>query len=248
MDWQITKFIMLSVDLGRKTCSYRKWDLMGIPCAHAISCIWLKREQPESYVSKWYSKEVYLHTYNNLIYSIRDKEDWPSSGKPPLGKPKYGRAMPGRPKRLRRLEPHEVVTHNGTKLSRKYNILLCSKCGAIGHNIRTCDRRKHEAINKVMWDFEFQHFNLIYLAWLMSCLYYFDRPNKQTVPLTEGVGSLRNPLEPEAPTNSPHQPQQAATSSPRQPQQAATSSPRQPPPATSHSKQQPQLTNHLPPP
>ena len=68
---------IFSVDLGRKTCSCRKWDLTGIPCAHAISCIWLKREQPESYVSKWYSKEVYLPTYNNLIYSIRDKEDWP---------------------------------------------------------------------------------------------------------------------------------------------------------------------------
>ena len=27
------------VDLEEKKCSYRKWDIIGIPCCHAISCI-----------------------------------------------------------------------------------------------------------------------------------------------------------------------------------------------------------------
>ena len=139
-----------SMDLGRKTCSFMKCDLTGIPCAHAISCIWNERKQPKEYVSKWYTKDVYLATYVNLIYHIWDKEDWPSSGNPPLAKPNYHKAMPWRPKRLHRLEPHEVVTHNGTKLSWKHNIPFCSNCGGIGHNVRTCDKRKQDELNKVM--------------------------------------------------------------------------------------------------
>ncbi|KAK8683005.1 hypothetical protein V6N13_039081 [Hibiscus sabdariffa] len=41
----INQFI---VDLDEKSCSCRKWDLSGIPCAHAISAIWFNKEHPEA--------------------------------------------------------------------------------------------------------------------------------------------------------------------------------------------------------
>ncbi|XP_024200609.1 uncharacterized protein LOC112203945 [Rosa chinensis] len=42
------------VDLGRRACACRRWDLTGIPCKHAISAINFMREKPEDYVDACY--------------------------------------------------------------------------------------------------------------------------------------------------------------------------------------------------
>jgi hypothetical protein len=42
------------VNLVQKTCTCRKWDLTGIPCCHAIACIWHNRKDPEAFVSSYY--------------------------------------------------------------------------------------------------------------------------------------------------------------------------------------------------
>ena len=39
-----------TVDLAESKCSYRKWDITSIPCAHAISCIFFNKEEAEKYV------------------------------------------------------------------------------------------------------------------------------------------------------------------------------------------------------
>jgi hypothetical protein len=36
------------VDIGNKQCDCRRWDLTGIPCSHAISCLRHERIPPES--------------------------------------------------------------------------------------------------------------------------------------------------------------------------------------------------------
>ena len=33
------KMDCLIVDMGGRTCTCRKWDMCGIPCCHAVSCI-----------------------------------------------------------------------------------------------------------------------------------------------------------------------------------------------------------------
>ncbi|XP_024164163.1 uncharacterized protein LOC112171170 [Rosa chinensis] len=38
------------VDLTRRTCACRRWDLTGIPCKHAISAIHFMRQNPEDFV------------------------------------------------------------------------------------------------------------------------------------------------------------------------------------------------------
>jgi hypothetical protein len=59
-DIEMTKFSVTNdidtfvVNLEHKTCACRKWDLTGIPCCHAISCIWHNEVQPEEYVSYFY--------------------------------------------------------------------------------------------------------------------------------------------------------------------------------------------------
>ena len=38
------------VDISLKKCECRRWDLIGIPCSHAISCLRHERIPPESWV------------------------------------------------------------------------------------------------------------------------------------------------------------------------------------------------------
>ena len=33
------KMDCITIDMGGKTCTCRKWDMSGIPCYHAVSCI-----------------------------------------------------------------------------------------------------------------------------------------------------------------------------------------------------------------
>lgn len=47
---------MNAVDLGRRTCTCKKWDLSGIPCPHVVACAWARDEDPVIYVSDCYKK------------------------------------------------------------------------------------------------------------------------------------------------------------------------------------------------
>ncbi|KAL2902291.1 putative protein FAR1-RELATED SEQUENCE 10 [Bienertia sinuspersici] len=48
----------LNVDLEAKSCTCRKWDLTGIPCCHAISCIYFCNLEAENFVHECYKKET----------------------------------------------------------------------------------------------------------------------------------------------------------------------------------------------
>ena len=99
-----------------------------------------------SYVSDWYKKPAYQNTYAHKIIPINPLEQWPRTGLAPMSMPP-DRVKPGRPKKLRRLQHDEIVPRRATKMTRKYVISKCSKCGQDGHNIKTCFRREQE--NKV---------------------------------------------------------------------------------------------------
>lgn len=43
-----------AVNLGENSCACRRWDLTGIPCPHAIACIWYNHKNPDDYVAHWY--------------------------------------------------------------------------------------------------------------------------------------------------------------------------------------------------
>nr|AAU43947.1 hypothetical protein [Oryza sativa Japonica Group] len=47
-----------TVDLEKRTCSCRYWQLAGIPCAHAITALFVSSKQPEDYIADCYSVEV----------------------------------------------------------------------------------------------------------------------------------------------------------------------------------------------
>ncbi|CAK8544260.1 unnamed protein product [Lathyrus sativus] len=55
------------VSLLQQKYGCRKWDLSGIPCCHAIACIWYNKKDPEEYVSSFYRKSTVLATYSHII-------------------------------------------------------------------------------------------------------------------------------------------------------------------------------------
>ena len=128
------------VDLAEHTCSCRLWDLSGIPCKHAISCIYLNKQRPEDYVSRYYSKEVYLLAYNSMIHPVPGEHDWVQTGMDAIAPPFY-RKQTGRPKKLRRKGADEPI--NPYKVSRRNKGVTCAKCLQLGHNQRSCKGPVH---------------------------------------------------------------------------------------------------------
>ncbi|KAL6184340.1 hypothetical protein ACLB2K_045742 [Fragaria x ananassa] len=70
-------------------------DLTGIPCKHAVSAIYWKREAPEDYVAECYSKKTYMAIYSNFIYPINSIDMWSRCEGPAILPPSYSR-MPGK--------------------------------------------------------------------------------------------------------------------------------------------------------
>jgi hypothetical protein len=126
------------VDLDKKECSCRYWQLSGLPCPHAISCIFFKTNTLDDYVATCYTIEAFRSTYNHCLQPVEGMANWPVSNRPGLKALGYVR-MPGRPRKERKREPTEKP--KGTKMSKKGTIIICKKCKQVGHNRSTCDRR-----------------------------------------------------------------------------------------------------------
>lgn len=123
------------VDMRKRICSCRKWDLTGIPCSHGCQAILSINDEPERYVADFFKRTTYMKSYLNLMSPMRGSKDWPVSNQTKLLPPK-ARRMPGRPKKHRRREADEEGS--GTKLSKKGIVMKCSRCLIIGHNKSTC--------------------------------------------------------------------------------------------------------------
>ncbi|XP_014499554.1 uncharacterized protein LOC106760657 [Vigna radiata var. radiata] len=125
------------VDVSNHSCSCYFWNLVGIPCRHAVFTIHYKLENPEDYVHPYYKKQAYQTCYAPEIIPINGQQLWPRSEAEPLLPPTY-KKPPGRPKKLRRREADEYVSHS--KLSKKNIGMKCSSCHAYGHNVRSCKK------------------------------------------------------------------------------------------------------------
>ena len=55
------------VDLVRRTCSCRAWDLTGIPRKHRVAAIFINREKLKDYTHLCYYKDAYVETYKTPI-------------------------------------------------------------------------------------------------------------------------------------------------------------------------------------
>ncbi|XP_040364527.1 uncharacterized protein LOC121050041 [Rosa chinensis] len=94
-----------SVQLDKKSGSFRRWDVSGIPCGHAIAAIYSKGWSPDEFVDDHYRMEKYFKAYELVINPIAGVSEWEIIHRP-IAAPLY-RAQPGRPKLKRNKEPGE---------------------------------------------------------------------------------------------------------------------------------------------
>ncbi|XP_078435001.1 uncharacterized protein LOC144705990 [Wolffia australiana] len=131
------------VDLRVGTCSCRYWGMRGVPCCHAIACIHWNKENPADYVVDWLKRDAYELAYSHGIAPMNGKNMWVEVGGnyvfPPLVK-----RQPGRPKQRRRVDISEKEL-KGRNFGKKGVPMKCSLCQQVGHNRKTCIRRRMQA-------------------------------------------------------------------------------------------------------
>ncbi|XP_012851412.1 PREDICTED: uncharacterized protein LOC105971112 [Erythranthe guttata] len=127
------------VDLNRQTCSCKEWELTGIPCMHATCAILMEHKEPEDFVSRYYSLDMYKRAYSFTINRVPDHSQWvtDASNEQPIMPPPF-KKQPGRPKKLRKKGPDEISV--GGKLTRNGITQTCSNCGDTTHNKRRCKK------------------------------------------------------------------------------------------------------------
>ncbi|KAF3653705.1 hypothetical protein FXO38_15522 [Capsicum annuum] len=85
--WANWKPVWSVVNVKRKQCSCRSWQLKRIPCAHAIAAMHYKGWNVESYVDHWYQRKTYLKAYEKYIQPMTNINMWPRSKRPPIEPP-----------------------------------------------------------------------------------------------------------------------------------------------------------------
>ncbi|GAU10051.1 hypothetical protein TSUD_423700, partial [Trifolium subterraneum] len=126
----------LSVSLGTRECSCRKWMLTGLPCRHAIACMREIETDPGQYVPNYFRKETYEACYQPIIYPTNGQNLWDKTEFTNLQPPPIKR-QPGRPKKKRKKEAHELKKDDGN-MKRAYHGIVCGRCKQPGHNKQTC--------------------------------------------------------------------------------------------------------------
>nr|KAJ0215111.1 hypothetical protein LSAT_V11C300126000 [Lactuca sativa] len=135
--------------LKKEVTQLRRWEIIGISCAHAITTMWemLKNKEidkiPEHWVHRTYWLETWKNMYSFTIQPINGRNMWEKSTCPTtLLHPKHHVPI-GRPKKKRRRSAMEVEDLvKGNQLSRAQKSVTCSKCNKNGHNARTCKGQK----------------------------------------------------------------------------------------------------------
>ena len=134
------------VDISAQTCSYKEWDLTGIPCKHAIAALQITGKKLEDYVHGYFMKELYLKIYSFHMSPVPGQGDWEVTNLIIVLLPYFKKPI-RRPKKQRKRQPEEPRLT--TKVNKKGGFITCSKCLFKGHNARTCKCEVHQK-SKVM--------------------------------------------------------------------------------------------------
>ena len=135
------------VDLRARTCACRYWDVTGIPCPHAVSCIHSENWDPAYFVSPWFKREKYIDAYSRSISPMDSKILWRYNECDYLFPPLV-RRQPGRPKKNRIIDNSEIDPTRPSS-SRRGVRMTCSICGQTGHNRKSCTQRRVEDVIQV---------------------------------------------------------------------------------------------------
>jgi zinc finger SWIM domain-containing protein 3 len=118
----------VTVDLERRTCSCRWWQIDGLPCDHAVAVIQKTQHNLNSFVEPFFHTEMYRLSYSYPIFPIPNIDKPETTSQNMLIRPPLCKKPPGRPANKR-------IPSRGEYTRR----MKCSRCGAFdNHNKRTC--------------------------------------------------------------------------------------------------------------
>ncbi|XP_076890508.1 uncharacterized protein LOC143541617 [Bidens hawaiensis] len=138
------------VDVSKKTCSCRKWELTAMPCKHVVAAIWNMAENGIStgHLEEWVDEAYWLDTwkkvYMHTIEPINGRDLWiPCNAglttiTPPKRYKQIGRLAKKRKKSAGELL--DVIAKKG-KITRKGGSVTCGICKQSGHNSRSCKKK-----------------------------------------------------------------------------------------------------------
>ena len=112
------------IDLERKTCTCRKWGILGILCSHALASMRVKNYGPYELCEHWYLSSVYHTTYSEVLHSTHDRKQWEYTFNERVLPPQATK-QPGRPKKNR------IRTKDR---SHQRRVVTCCSCKERGHN------------------------------------------------------------------------------------------------------------------
>ncbi|XP_022748623.1 uncharacterized protein LOC111298164 [Durio zibethinus] len=125
------------LNIGKRSCSCRDWQLYGIPCSHAVAALMSCQKDVYAFTEKCFTVAKYRETYSEEIHPIPRKIDWKKIGVAPclmdedaqvMRPPKF-RRPPGRPEKKR------LCVED---LNREKHTVHCSRCNQTGHYKTTC--------------------------------------------------------------------------------------------------------------
>ncbi|KAI3847009.1 hypothetical protein MKW92_019951 [Papaver armeniacum] len=123
------------VDIHSRVCSCCRWQIYGLPCAHAAAALISCGLNVQSFVERCFTMASYLETYGEIINAIPDKVHWKELGDGGVAKadisirPPKIRRPPGRPKK-------KVLQIESSK--RPKGVVRCGRCHLLGHSQKKC--------------------------------------------------------------------------------------------------------------
>ncbi|KAF5731562.1 hypothetical protein HS088_TW18G00242 [Tripterygium wilfordii] len=126
------------VDIRTRVCSCHRWQIYGLPCAHAAAALISCGQNAHLFAEPCFTVASYRETYSQMINPIPDKSLWNEPGEGTEGggakadlvihAPKI-RRPPGRPrKKVLRLE----------NFKRPKRVVQCGRCHLLGHSQKKC--------------------------------------------------------------------------------------------------------------
>ncbi|KAM7274989.1 hypothetical protein ACFE04_016855 [Oxalis oulophora] len=126
------------VDISSRICSCRRWQIYGIPCAHAAAALISCGQTVQLFAEPCFTVASYRETYSQVINPIPDKYLWNELGQGADGggiqveikiRPPKTRRPPGRPKKkVLRVE----------NLKKPKRVVQCGRCHLLGHSQKKC--------------------------------------------------------------------------------------------------------------
>ncbi|GJZ12982.1 putative transcription factor WRKY family protein [Tanacetum coccineum] len=126
------------VDIRSRVCSCKRWQIYGLPCAHAAAALISSGKNAHVFADHCFKVESYRETYSQMIYPVPDRSLWNTVGDGGEGagvngdmviRPPKTRRPPGRPKK-------KVLRVESFK--RPKRIVQCGHCHMLGHSRKKC--------------------------------------------------------------------------------------------------------------